>query len=155
MVRKPDIQYIDKFFVPGAAAPQIKTREDDKQWVKTVQSRKPKLKILVDPVALCALVVAAAMIVLMLVGIFQFKAACDAREEVKTYLTQLQNQNARLNHEYNIQVDLADIRSQALALGMVPIEDAQVIHISVEMPEIEPEPSFWDDVVWFFSGLFA
>ena len=91
MVRKPDIQYIDKFFVPGAAAPQIKTREDDKQWVKTVQTRKPKLKILVDPVALCALVVAAAMIALMLVGIFQFKAACDAREEVKTYLTQLQN----------------------------------------------------------------
>jgi hypothetical protein len=38
---------------------------------------------------------------------------------------------------------------------MVPIEEAQVIHISVELPEPEPEPSFWDDVVWFFSGLFA
>ena len=158
MLRKPDIQYIDKFFIPGAAAPQIQKREDKKRWVTTVQPKKPqkpKLKILVDPVALCALVVAAAMIALMQVGIFQFKAACDEREQVRNYLTQLQNENAQLNHTYYANVDLENIRNQALALGMIPIEEAQVIHISVELPEPEPEPSFWDDVVWFFSGLFA
>ena len=155
MVRKPDIQYIESFFVPGAAAPQIRTHEDKKVLPKTVQPQKPKLRILVDPVALCALVVAVAMVVLMLVGIFQFKAACDEREQVRNYLTQLQNENAQLNHTYYANVDLENIRNQALALGMIPIEEAQVIHISVELPEPEPEPSFWDDVVWFFSGLFA
>ena len=79
----------------------------------------------------------------------------DEREQVRNYLTQLQNENAQLNHTYYANVDLENIRNQALALGMIPIEEAQVIHISVELPEPEPEPSFWDDVVWFFSGLFA
>ena len=69
MLRKPDIQYIESFFVPGAAAPQIRTHEDPRILPKTVQPPKPRLRILVDPVALCALVVAVAMVVLMLVGI--------------------------------------------------------------------------------------
>lgn len=155
MLRKPDIQYIESFFVPGAAAPQIRTHEDPKTLPKTVQPPKPKLRILVDPVALCALVVAVAMVVLMLVGIFQFKAACDEREQVRDYLQFLQGQNALLNHKYYSNLDLTTVQSQALALGMIPIDEAQVIHISVELPEIEPEPSFWDEVVWFFSGLFA
>ena len=26
--------------------------------------------------------------------------------------------------------------------------------ITVTVPQREPEPTFWDDVVWFFQGLF-
>ena len=51
--------------------------------------------------------------------------------------------------------DLDDIRTKALAIGMIPIEQAETIPISAELPQKEPEPSLWEEIVWFFEGLFA
>ena len=36
----------------------------------------------------------------------------------------------------------------------IPKEESQTMTITVTVPQREPEPTFWDDVVWFFQGLF-
>ena len=51
--------------------------------------------------------------------------------------------------------NLDDIREKALALGMIPVEEAQVITISPVIPQPEPEPSWWENISWFMKGLFA
>ena len=38
---------------------------------------------------------------------------------------------------------------------LIPIEQAETIPISAELPQKEPEPSLWEEIVWFFEGLFA
>ena len=48
-----------------------------------------------------------------------------------------------------------EIEKAALALGMIPQEQAQSITISVPMPEAVEEPSFWEKTAVFLEGLFA
>ena len=157
MVQKPDIQYIESFFVPGAEAPQINRWKDPgvSVWTKPQPRQKPKVRILVDPVALIGMVVAVVMLVLMIVGIFQFNAACNEREAMSSYLTQLQDANLNKKHIYHTGIDLAWIEEQALALGMIPIEEATHISVKIDVPQPEPEPTIWENVLWFLEGLFA
>lgn len=157
MAQKPDIQYIESFFVPGAEAPQVQPRWGQKPAAapKPQAKPQPKIRILVDPVALAGMVVAAVMLVLMIVGIFQFNAASQERQEMAAYLTRLQDENLNKKHEYHTGYDLAWIEEQALALGMIPIEEATTISVKITVPQPEPEPTLWDNIVWFFKGLFA
>ena len=157
MVQKPDIQYIESFFVPGAEAPQINRWTDPQtaSWANPQPKQQPKIRILVDPVALVGMVVAGVMLVLMIVGIFQFNAASNARDEMSAYLTQLQDANLSKKHIYHTGTDLAWIEEQALALGMIPIEEATHITVKIQVPQPEPEPTVWENILWFLEGLFA
>jgi hypothetical protein len=38
---------------------------------------------------------------------------------------------------------------------MIPASEAQSITVHVEVPQPEPENTWWDDLVWFLEGLFA
>ena len=49
--------------------------------------------------------------------------------------------------------DLEDIRTKAIALGMIPAEEATTVDVTVTIPVEEPEPTWWEDIVWFFEGL--
>ena len=114
-----------------------------------------QVRIFVDPVALCSVVVAAIILILMVVSVVQFSNACEEYQAMESYLTTLRDQNVTLAHKYNTNLDLAAIEEQALALGMVPVDQVQTIKVQVTIPVAEPEPTFWDDLVWFFQGLFA
>jgi len=157
VIQKPDIQYIESFFVPGAEAPQPQPRWGAKPAASPVPQPKqePKIRILVDPVATIGLVVTAVMLVLMIVGIFQFTAASQERDEMAAYLIQLQDENLTKRHDYHTKRDLDWIREQALALGMIPIEEATTISVKITVPQPEPEPTLWENILWFFEGLFA
>ena len=52
-------------------------------------------------------------------------------------------------------LDLEDIRDKALALGMVPVEEVPSRTITVTRSQPKPERTLWDDIVWFFGGLFG
>jgi len=43
----------------------------------------------------------------------------------------------------------------ALDLGMIPRENAPTITIRAELPQREPEMTYWEDFVWLCKGLFA
>ena len=114
-----------------------------------------KIRILIDPAALCGIVVSAVMLVLMVVGSFQYMDACREYQAMSGYVIGLQDENVDLKQEYAAGYDLEDIRGKALAIGMIPKEDAATVPISGEVPQPEPARTVWDDIVWFFRGLFA
>jgi hypothetical protein len=99
--------------------------------------------------------VASVMLVVMLVGLFQFREACQANTAMENYVAQLQEQYEELTAQYREMYDVEQVREKALAIGMVPAEENPSVAISVTIPEPEPEPTMWDDFVWFLKGLFA
>lgn len=159
MARKPDIQYVGQFYVPGSEAhqPELKPIFQPSRIKAPKFLRKEKVEILVDPVALASTVVAVALLILMVVNIFQYVGAVRAYEEMQDYMVELRDDNARLNHDYRTSgdYDLEYVEKTALALGFVPADQAEVVQIDVSVPQPEAEPTFWDDVKWFFDGLFA
>lgn len=160
MAKKPDIQYISQFYVPGSEAQVIefKPAKQKRRRAKTVLPKAvPEKKIIlrVDPAAVCGILVAATMLILMAVGVFQYLDVCAEHRELSDTVIMLQNQNVTLREEYQAGYDLDQIRIVAEALGMVPVEQLQTISVHVEVPVAEPEPTWWENVCWFFEGLFA
>lgn len=159
MAQKPDIQYIHQFYVPGSEAQVLELKPVKKKKKKKFILPKPKVqtKILVrvDLASLCGILVAGVMMVLMTAGIFQLSAVHEEYNRMESYVISQQNQNVELEAQYRSQVDLDDIREKALALGMIPIGEAQTITIHVEPAAEEPEPTLWDDICWYFRELFA
>lgn len=157
MVRKPDIQYIDKFYVHGSEARVLELKTQKKK-TKTVLPRFAPQKetvVRVDALSLCAIAVAVTMIVLMVVGAFQLKASYERYEAMSNYVISLQNENVKLSEKYYAGFDPVDIHWKATALGMIPMENAKTMTISVTIPEEEPVPTMWEDMVWFLKGLLA
>ena len=157
MAEKPDIQYISRFFVPGSDAPQVAPKQERKT-VKTVLPKvlpQEKISIYVDPVALGSVIVAVAILIMMAVSVFQFNAACNQYQAMENTLTELRHENATQRYKYTSMLDLESVEEQALAMGMVPAAEVKTIHVQVAVPVAEPEPTAWDDFIWFLEGLFA
>lgn len=157
MVHKPDIQYIQQFYVYGSEAKVVELKPVPKK--PKTKLPKPKVEkvtnIYIDPLAVCGLVVAAVMLVVMIIGLFQFRSVCREQKQLENYMTTLEETSEELETFYHSQYNLDEIRERALAIGMVPIEENPPIPITVTIPEPEPEPTAWDNFVWFISGLFA
>jgi hypothetical protein len=146
-----------QFYTDGSAARKIEPEQPVKR-----KSRLPKMRrrrqpvIYYDPVALCSLAVTAVMFVLLVVGVANLCIANVQANQMAQYVTQLHQQNAQLRREYESGYDLESVRQDALAMGMIPKEEAQTISIDVSIPEPAPvEPAFWEQVWTFFRSLFA
>ena len=157
MVRKPDIQYVDKFYVHGSEARVLELKPQKKK-TKTVLPRFYPTKetvVRVDALSLCAVAVAVTLVVLMVVGCFRMKAAYGRYEVMNDYVISLQNENVKLQEAYYAGFDPVDIGWKARALGMIPAEEAQTMTISGAIPQKEPAPTMWEDMIWFLKGLLA
>ena len=157
MERKPDIQYIDKFYVHGSEARVLELKPKKKK-AKTVLPEAYPVKekvVRIDLLSLCAIAVAVTMTVLMVVGCFQLKDAYDRSVAMSHYVISLQNENLDLTKTYYNGFDPVDIEQKALALGMIPMEDALTLTMSVTIPEEEPAPTMWENFTWFMKGLLA
>ena len=156
MVKKPEIQYIDKFYVYGSEAKVLELKP--KRKIKTIlplSAPDKTIKIPVDPVAIGGIVVAVALLVALLIGCVQYVQVYRQYRTMMDHVVAEQNTNVELREDYRSRIDLVEIRDKALALGMVPVENAQVITIRAELPQREPEPTLWEDFVWLCKGLFA
>ena len=156
MVKKPEIQYIDKFYVYGSEAKVLELKP--KRKIKTILPLSvpdKTIKIPVDPVAIGGIVVAVALLVALLIGCVQYVQVYRQYRTMMDHVVTEQNMNVELRENYRSRIDLVEIRDKALALGMVPVENAQVITIRAELPQREPEPTLWEDFVWLCKGLFA
>lgn len=154
MERKPDIQYVGQFYVQGSTAPQIGEKQKKKATLPKLRREKLQ-KVYVDPVALCGMTVAVVMLVVLILGAFRLQKSWEQYNQMSGYLSQLRRENAQLEHNYRTSFDLEKVRSSAEGLGMIPREEAQNATVWVSVPIPEPEPTLWDDIMWFLRGLFA
>lgn len=157
MVQKPDIQYITQFYSYGSEAKVLELKPTPKKKKFTLPKAVPeqKIRIMVDPVALAGILIAVVMVVLMAVSVQSYLDVCAEYEVMTNHVIELQNFNVEKQLEYKKMYDLEDVRDKALALGMIPLEEAEVIMIAPVIPEPEPEETWWENISWFMEGLFA
>ena len=157
MAKKPDIQYIDKFYVHGSEA-RVLELKPQRRIIKTIlpaAAPDKTIKLFVDPVAICGIAVAVALLVALVLGTAQYARVCRDYRAMMDYVVSVQNENVELRESYRSQVNLEAVEQRALELGMIPIEMADKIVIHVEQPAQEPEMTIWDEIEWFCKGLFA
>ncbi len=157
MTEKPDIEYISRFFVPGSDAPQVAPKFREKKAEKALPEAIPAkvVTLHMDPIAVCSVVVAVVLLVMMLVSVVQFEKACQDFQSMEIEISRLRDENVNLKHDYHANLDLSFIEEQAVALGLVPMSEVKTIRVEVTIPPVEPEPTVWDDFIWFLEGLFA
>jgi len=157
MVQKPKIQYIGQFYVHGSEARALELEEQRKK----AKARRPLARlqqvelIYVDPIAVAGILVAVLMLVTMVTGALALKNDWAEYEQMATYVSYLKKENAKLAEEYRAGYDIEDIRSKALALGMVPREELKTRTVTVTMPEQEPEVSRVELIKSYFEDMFA
>ena len=161
MVRKPDIQYVGQFYVYGSEAQKLaqqERREKLKSMLPLERLRNIQV-VRLDPVALFGLAVAVVMMVTMIIGAVNIGNAWQEYNRMQQYVADLAQTNAELEREYRLGYDLAEIEAAALSMGMVPREQANIMHLQVTIPVPPEEPSAWEefctDIRWFLDGLFA
>ena len=155
MERKPDIQYIGQFYIHGSEARELARKEQEKRAKTMLPALRQQRvqKVYIDPVALLGITVAVIMLAVMVIGAVSIHNAWTQNVQMEAYLQTLRQDNAVLEESYRAGYDLEDIRQKAIALGMIPIDEAQTIDVLVTVPVAEKEPTWWDDVVWFVDGL--
>lgn len=157
MAPKAKIEYINDFYSYGSEAKIIEFVPQQEQPKTTLPKpvQEKKLCILVDPVALCGLIVAVLMFCVMGAGLLQYREVCTHKQVVSEYVNQLRDENLLLKHNYRRSYDLDKVRETALALGMVPASEVTCTRIWAPIAEPEPENTWWDDFLWSWSNLFA
>ena len=160
MAEKTKIQYIS-YYSPGSVARKYdltKPVYEQPRYPEPEIQSKPRKRIVVrvDPLAVCSIVVSVVMLVLMVAGVFQLFDTWQQEQALAAYVQQLAQQNQVLEETYRSGYDLEQIEREALALGLVPVEQVQHITMPVSRPVEKPvEQSPWEALVAFFGGLFA
>lgn len=155
MVQKPKIQYVGQFYVHGSEARKLEQQEQ-KTFRDYLPQRLHNIQtVSVDPVAILGIVTAMVLLVTMALGALQLQRDWDDYNRMANHLSALKKENAKLYLEYQELYDLEDIRSKALALGMVPKSELFHTTVVVTIPEPEPVLSKIEEIRWFLEGLFA
>lgn len=160
MALQPDIQYVPFYYVDGSTARKAERRTAPQKVsapAPVPQRRRSKRKtVAVDPVAIAGLLVVMVLLVSMVVGFVEYRAAQDRNAQMSQYITELETENAQLQQQYESGYDLDNIRDIAGILGMVPAEDAEQIAIEVNpAQQDEVQMGFWESITTFLAGLFA
>lgn len=157
MAQKPEIQYIGQFYVHGSEAKKLARKNEKKQAQTELPSQRIERvrKVHVDLLAIGSLCLAAVLLATMVLGALSLQTAWQELETARQYVYELKNQNLLLESEYHASYNLEEVRSAALALGMIPAAEAQTMSLRVTIPEPTPERTIVDEIVWFLEGLFA
>lgn len=157
MNQKPKIQYVGQFYIHGSEARQLGLQEKKKQAKNKLplQRLRKAEAVYLDPVAILGIVAALVLLAAMTLGALQILEDWQEYRSMSSYVTWLNSENAIKTAEYRTKYDLEDIRMKAQALGMVPKEELETSHVYVTVPQPEPEMTWWEEVQWFFEGLFA
>lgn len=154
MVQKPEIQYVGQFYVYGSEAVAPKAKKAVREILP--KEHKQKLhKVYIDPVALIGIAAAVTLLVALVMGGIHLNGMWREHDAVQHYVSNLKLDQSTLEHTYRTSLNLEDIQAKAEAMGLVPEADVETVYIRVTMPEPKPKRTLWDDVQWFFQGLFA
>lgn len=155
MTQRMQAQYV-QFYISGSSAMQLNTVAPKKAepMLQTEHRMQKRIRIFVDPVALFSMVVALCMIITIFIGMGHLEKAQKEVQQMEQYVVYLQHQHKNIKAEYSSMYNLEDIEKTALALGMVPAEEVDHFYIDVTEPVVE-EPTIWESVGTFLTGLFA
>ena len=153
MAAKPEIQYVERFYVYGSEAPVRKTEEKPEEAVRKQQ--KPQVqKIYVDLSAMIWTVTAFVLMAAMIFSGIHLNKMWQEKELMQSYVSNLQLNNTALRHNYRISYNLEEIQKQAEELGLVPEDQVETRYIRVSVPEPSEQWTIWGNIKWFFEGLF-
>lgn len=155
MARQPEIQYI-RYYTDGSAARKPEVSMPRKKKPALPKARKQKKRVVyLDPLAVGGIIVSAVMLVLMLVGSIQLYNVRNYCAQMEQYVADLSVDNKTLSHTYENGYDLQTVEEVALAIGMIPQQEAQTITIHVPQQSVTEENSLWEDFFAFLTGIFA
>lgn len=156
MARQPQVQYIH-FYNPGSEAYQYDFPPVRKNTSVTLPKpkRRKRTVLRIDLFAVAGLCVAMVLFVSMVCGAVRLGITRSEQAEMAAYVERLQQENEVLQQTYAESYDIDEIYELAIAMGMIPAEQAQ--HISVPLVEEAQlqKSSAWQDFWIFLSGLFA
>jgi len=155
MAKRPDVEYI-RFYTDGSAALKLESAVQAEVSAQRAPRKIKRKKIYVDPVAMLSILVALCMLVTVVTGFVRLKQANDQVAVMQAYVDHLEAENAVLTHRYQSGYDLDAVRRTALALDMIPAEEAT--HITIQIPpetEQITNPTLWEQLGTFLTGLFA
>ena len=156
MAQSVDVRYV-QFYTHGSAAKRIAPAAIPLISALPKPKKRKIQRIYVDPVATLGIVVAVCMLIMMAVGVSQLRVEQQKTAQMMTYVEQLQQENASLQAEYLAECNMEEVEKTALALGMIPLEDAIYTPIEVELPQVDStqQASIWQRIGTFLTGLFA
>ena len=156
MTQRMQAQYV-QIYIDGSAAKQI--QYVPQKQVETVKQPKPKaqkrIRIYVDPVAIFGVVVAVCMMITLVVGMVHLHTARQEVQQMEEYVIYLNHQNRTIKNQYAESYSLEEVEKTALALGMIPADQVTLQTIYLPEPVVEEEPTIWESVGTFLTGLFA
>ena len=157
VTQKPKIQYVGMFYVHGSEAKKLQEEQRRKEArTKLPLERLRKIEaIYIDPVALVSIAVAVLMLVTMVYGVLRITRDWTEYRQMSAYVSELNLENANLYQQYRENIDLEDVYTKAVALGMLPVEEVPTRTITVRVPEAPAEPTWMERTTAFFTGLFA
>ncbi len=156
MAQRVDVQYV-KFYTQGSAAKRIAPAIPLHTGALPQIKKRKRVRVYVDPVATLGIVVAVCMLIMMAVGVSQLRQEQSKTAAMVAQVEQLRQENESLQAKYEQECDLEAIEKTALALGMIPVEQASHISIEVELPQQDngEQVSLWQRIGTFLTGLFA
>ena len=161
MARQPDIQYV-RFYTSGSAARKIELeRRPSVNKPQTQNQARPKVRrdqrkvIRIDPISVCAMLVAGVMLIAMAIGMIKLGSINSEANRMEAYVAELRQENAQLQSKYESSYDLTDVEQKAQEMGMVPAGKLPQIQLQVTPPAEEPTLSAWEQFKAFMTELFA
>lgn len=160
MAQQLDVRYV-RFCTDGNAARKVAPVQEFKT-AKLPKAKKQAVQVIrIDPFALLGIALSAVMAVLLIVGVFLWGDARSDAGEMAAYTRYLEQQNAELTVRYHSSYDAEEVERTAIALGMVPRE--QATRVTLQLPETEETPveeeaeevSIFESIYTFFAGLLA
>lgn len=152
MVQKPEIQYVGQFYVYGSEAPAPKKKTFREMLPKTEHTKVHRVYI--DLTALLGIAVAIALTAALVMGGIRLNNLWEEHNLMESYVSSLRLNHATLEHNYRISYDLEEVEKMALELGLVPESEVETRYIRVTMPEHKHKWTAWENIQWFFEGLF-
>ena len=153
MAQKPEIQYVDRFYIYGSEAPAPAQKTENEESVQKKEHLHVK-KVYIDLSAILWTLAAVVLLTTMIVSGVHLTKMSAERDLMQDYVSFLQTRNASLQHNYRISYNLEDIEKQALEMGLVPADQVETRYIRVSVPEHQETWTTWDNIKWFFEGLF-
>ena len=153
MDQKPEIQYVGQFYVYGSEVQAEKKKQQKKNQLPKIPKLTREHYIYIDPAAVCGIVVAALMLVVLIVGAFQLRTAMNEYNRQSEILSSIRRENARLEHQYRTSLDIDAVQKRAESLGLVDSSEVEHTSVRVTVPVQKKEESLWDRIKWHLKGL--
>ena len=158
MASRVDIQYI-QFYTDGSAAKKIAAPLPKKKAAKKPVAQRAKRRVIrIDPVAILSLTVCLALAITLCVGLGKAQQARQENLRMQQYVEKLTQEGETLAQEYAAGYDLQEIEKTAIALGMVHSDHASHRGVAIQMEAetpAQPQMNFWQNLVVFFTNIFA